>query len=167
MKLHFLSFFLLTLVLTACTSKELTTTLTPARDLTGTWSGTAKFQENVPGAECLFEGTFALTLQQQQNNVRGNFVFTETAFEQTNLPTDSPIPPIGCSGPVDGTTRDQVTGTISSSALTLQRQQTKQFSGSFTTDQLALTIHECLVQFGDECTVEDNKWNIILTRNEP
>lgn len=129
-------------------SEIIDSTITPARDLSGQWSGTAQFQEDVEGAECYFAGNFELTLQQQNDQIQGYFIFTETSFRQVKKPSNSPIPPIGCSGPVDDITQNRLIGTVSSSSLNFE-----EFSGSFTTDLLTLTPKTCIVQFGEECEI--------------
>lgn len=168
-KLVTLLFFVSLLFISSCTSQnkmtsqpELATTITPARDVTGSWTGSTSFQENVEGAECFFQGTFILSLQQQGNSVSGQFVFTETAFQETKIPTTSPIPPIGCSGPVDKTTRGSVQGTVSSSAIDLSIGAEKIFTGSFTTDLMKLKLATCLVQRDQKCTVDDTKGTVTL-----
>lgn len=144
--------------------QELGGGLTPAGDLTGKWSGTASFQENVEGAECLFGGTFVLTLNQQGNSVSGGFVFTQTSLEQTRVSTGSLIPPIGCAGPAGGITRGAVSGTVSGSAIELSSGRGKLFSGSFTSDLMELRLDRCLVQ-EEGCTLADSaKWKIALMR---
>ena len=171
-KLFAILFLISLLFISSCTSQnktatspKLTTTITPARDVTGRWTGSASFQENVEGAECLFQGTFVLNLQQQGNSVQGNFVFTETAFHETKVPTTSLIPQIGCSGPVDKTTRGSVQGTVSSSAIDLSIGAEKVFAGSFTTDLMKLTLTACLVQNDQECTVDDTLGTLTLMRS--
>lgn len=134
--------------------------------MTGSWTGPASFQENVEGSKCFFQGTFVLTLQQQGNAVQGNVVFTETAFQETKIPTASLIPPIGCSGPVDKTTRGSVRGTVSSSAIDLSIGSKKVFAGSFTTDLMKLRLVTCLVQQDQECAVGDAKGTITLMRSK-
>ena len=150
-------------LLTGCYSQEYSSELSSARDITGRWSGSASFQENVPGADCLFKGTFELDLQQQENNVEGQFRFTETGFEQKRQQSSNPIPPIGCSSPIDKVTTGQVEGTISSSGLTLNENGEKLFSGSFTSDILSLSLTNCLVQ-DEECSLAANTWTIQLIR---
>lgn len=137
--------------------------LSPARDLTGDWSGTASFREDVEGAQCLFTGVFYLRLQQEGNDVGGDFSFTETSVRQTRLPTDSGVPAVGCSHPDSGVTSGQVYGSVSSSAIYLGVGGRPQFSGSFTTDLMSLRLEKCLVQ--DACTVANPaQWTITLTR---
>ena len=146
-------------------STNLNTTISPARDLTGTWVGPASFQENVEGAQCTITGTFTMTLQQDGNNVNGDFVLSAISIHQKSLPSDSPVPPIGCSGPVDKELPGHVGGTVSSSAITLNMGGQRQFSGSFTSDIMSLKLERCLVN-DEPCTLDNSaKWKISLTRN--
>ncbi|NYZ78471.1 hypothetical protein H0N96_03655 [Candidatus Micrarchaeota archaeon] len=148
----------------ASPSEQPSNHLSPARDLTGRWTGSASFQENVEGAECLFGGDFILTLQQDGNSVYGDFEFTETSLKQTRVQTESSIPSIGCYHPVEGVTSGQFSGSVSSSAVELNVGGRRQFSGSFTTDLMSLKLETCLVQDAP-CTVADAaKWKISLTR---
>jgi len=141
-------------------------TISPARDLSGAWKGTASFQENVEGAQCTTTGTFTLNLQQEGNDVNGDFVLSHISINQKRLPGNYEVPPIGCSGPVNNELGGQVDGTVSSSSITLNSGGYRQFSGSFTTDIMSLKLEKCLVN-DEPCTVDNNaKWKISLTRQD-
>jgi len=143
---------------------ELNTTISPAKDLTGTWKGTASFQENVEGAQCNITGNFRLVLQQNGNNLQGDFVFSHISINSKKLPGNYVVPPIGCSGPVGNTLSGQVDGTVSSSSLKLNMGGSKQFSGSFTGDIMSLKLERCLVN-DEPCTLSNGaQWKITLTR---
>jgi hypothetical protein len=137
----------------------------PARDLTGTWSGPSSFQENVEGAQCTIRGTFTFHFQQTDNAVVGDYVFNIASISQKRLPSNSDVPPVGCSGPVDNQLSGQVTGTVSSSAVTLDNiEGQRQFLGSYITDSMGLKLTRCLVN-DEPCTLSNsNMWNITLTR---
>jgi len=70
---------------------ELTSTITPARDLSGKWIGLFESQENTPDVDCLYTSTFELQLQQKGNNLQGSMIFTNIDVEQ-NYKSSIPIP---------------------------------------------------------------------------
>lgn len=57
-------------------NKDITTAITPARDLTGEWeslSSSATWRDNVVNWACSYEGYFYLSLKQNGNNLAGTF----------------------------------------------------------------------------------------------
>lgn len=160
--------FAFAVLLTGCCgvipeNNTLNTTITPAKDLSGTWSGPASFQETVDGARCTITGTFTLNLQQNGNDVSGDFDLSRISIHQQTLPSSSSVPGF-CAGPVNNELPGSVTGTVSSSSISLDQSGQPQFSGSFTTDIMSLTLKKCLVN-DEPCTVSNGaQWKISLTR---
>ena len=114
---------------------KLNTTISPARDLTGSWSGLVVFQDNAANPNCKYEGKFDLTLQQSENTVQGAYLITVTKSEKllkTSLPCLQ-------TGPLQQTT---VTGTLSAGLIKLI-DGFNNFNGSFTTDQIFLEFLSC------------------------
>jgi len=140
---------------------ELTSTITPARDLSGKWIGLFESQENTPDVDCLYTSTFELQLQQKGNNLQGSMIFTNIDVEQ-NYKSSIPIP---CGVPIERSSSDPITGTVSSSALSIFRGGTKVMSGSFTTDNMMLVVDRCVMQPYSKCTVaNDGRATVILSR---
>ena len=141
---------------------ELTSTITPARDLSGKWIGLFESQENTPDVDCLYTSTFELQLQQKGNNLQGSMIFTNIDVEQ-NYKSSIPIP---CGVPVDRSSSDPLTGTVSSSALSILRGGTKVMSGSFTTDNMMLVVDRCVMQPYSKCIVANGgRATVILSRS--
>lgn len=139
-------------------------TISPAGDLTGTWRGTASFREDVEGAQCTTTGSFTLNLQQDGNDLAGDYVFSGISISQKRIAGNYDVPPVGCAGPADNELSGQVSGTASSSSLTLDSGGLRQFSGSFTSDIMSLSLTRCLVN-DEPCTVASgSQWKITLTR---
>lgn len=161
-------------------------TLSPARDLTGRWVGTASFVEDniftgVSEGEvlCLWNGTFTLDLFQSGGTIIGYynkgaaknwsyFTFKVTGFEKKIISQNGTVPPAGCYVPSGGVVDFGVDrGTVSSTAIYLDANGKQTFSGAFTTDQMSLSLTNCLFQAGDSCTVVDKaKWKITLARQQ-
>jgi len=140
---------------------ELTSTITPARDLSGEWVGLFESQENTPDVDCLYTSTFELRLQQNGNSLEGRMIFTDIDVEQ-DYKSSIPIP---CGVPIDRSSSDPITGTVSSSALNIFRGGTKVMSGSFTTDNMMLVVDRCVMQPYGKCTVaNDGQATVILSR---
>jgi hypothetical protein len=106
------------------------TTLTPARDVTGQWSGAPVFTDRAN--ECKYDGTMTLTLQQNGDVVTGYFDLTVTSSEG-----NPSCVMIGSSF------RYLVEGTISSTQITLVIADTDRLLGSFTTDLMTLRWEQC------------------------
>lgn len=140
---------------------ELTSTITPARDLSGDWVGIFSSQENTPDVDCLYTGTFELQLQQSGNNLEGRMVFTNIDVEQ-DYKSSIPIP---CGVPIGRSSSDPITGTVSSSAFSISRGGKKVMSGSFTTDNMMLVVDRCVMQPYSKCTVANGgKATVTLSR---
>jgi len=119
------------LLLSGCiTPDNQRTSLTPARDLTGTWTGTPVFTDR--GNECAYEGTMELNLQQNQNHLAGSFNLTVT-----KTTGDPPCVRVGSSF------HYLVDGTVSSSQIHLIIADTDYLNGSFTTDLMTLRWQQC------------------------
>ncbi|HII38399.1 TPA: hypothetical protein HA318_00140 [Candidatus Micrarchaeota archaeon] len=159
-------------------------TINPARDLTGKWTGTASFEEDniftrAAAGEvlCSWAGTFTLNLVQNGNDITGylnkgssatwsDYSLQVTSHSQTVLSAPGEVPPAGCpviqGGIMDG---GLDSGTISSTAILLNAHGRQVFSGSFTTDQLTLSINQCLFHSSNTCTPKNpTKHKITLTR---
>ena len=105
--------------------------LTPARNLVGTWQGTAQYifhQTDI--SYCLIKFDVVLTIASQTgNNIAGNVVVTWQSAEQHGNFACAQVPQ----------TNDPVNGTISSSSITNLNAGTQgNFTGSFTTDTITL-----------------------------
>lgn len=104
--------------------------LTPARNLVGTWRGTAKYKFNqTPQSYCYVFFDVALKIDSQANNrIDGSVDVAWLRSEQHgNFP---------CAQVPDRT--DGVTGTVSGSRLKFGGGQQGEFDGSFTTDTVTL-----------------------------
>jgi len=161
-------------------------TLSPARDLTGRWVGTATFTEDniyagVASGEvlCSWTGTFTFDLIQEGNTIVGYynkgvaknwsyFTFKVTGFEKKIISQNGTVPPAGCYVPSGGIVDFGIdSGIVSSTAIYLDANGKQAFSGAFTTDQMSLSLTNCLLQAGDSCTVVDKaKWKITLVRQQ-
>ncbi len=137
--------------------EKITSTITPARDLTGKWSGSFKTREDTTDVECLYTGTMLLTLQQRGNALTGTFRLDDIDVQTKNKETDSTIPPIPCGVPVYPTYIEApVTGQVSSSAIEIYGGGLTQWSGSFTTDLMTLYFKQCVVGPGG-CILADKQ----------
>ena len=170
--------------ITATPTPTLDATISPARDLTGKWVGSAAFTEDniYAGAAsgevlCAWSGTFTLDLVQRGNDVIGylnkgtaavwsSFDFKITGHTQTIRSQTGSVPPAGCWVPQNSVWSAGIDeGTISSSSIRLSTGGIPTFSGSFTSDQMSLSLVNCLLKAGDSCTVVDGeKWKITLVR---
>ncbi|MBW3014746.1 hypothetical protein KY335_05930, partial [Candidatus Woesearchaeota archaeon] len=123
-----------------------TTTITPARDLTGTWEGSVEFTNNCPNPACRYIGrmvppSLIMNLQQTGNTVAGNVIIDFANFEIEEL-----VPGMNC-----GTFQQMVDnrvripsviagGTVSSSKFTFTDVGGNFWELMFTTDLLQGTI---------------------------
>ena len=110
--------------------KELTTTISPARDLTGIWEGPAQWRNNVGNPACSYEGRLRLNFQQNGNNLAGTMQATITKNNQ--LIADVPCSQPGTFPPAAGV------GTVSSSSFKFI-----EYSGTFTSDLMQGTFESC------------------------
>lgn len=121
--------------------KELTTTITPARDLTGEWEGlpgSAKWHDNVANWACSYEGYIHLSLRQNGNALAGTFQATITKVIPNSWNTGKvPCSSLGAQSPAP------LTGTVSSSSFKFKMYTIVDSTGSFTTDTLQGTFESC------------------------
>lgn len=116
------------------TKEKLTTTLSPARDLTGEWEGGAVWTNNVINPACSYEGTFYLSINQDGNNIDGTFI-------STIIKTNQLIEDVPCSLP--GTRSSfPLEGTLSSSTFEFTVTNII-FLGTFTSDLMKGTLESC------------------------
>ncbi|MCK4670225.1 MAG: hypothetical protein KAT43_03400 [Nanoarchaeota archaeon] len=102
---------------------RMTSTIAPARDLTGTWKGSITFTNNCANPACRYIGkvnppSIIMNLQQNGNNVAGNVILDFANFEIEEL-----VEGMGCdtfAQMVDQGARipSPVAGTVSSSKFT-------------------------------------------------
>lgn len=102
--------------------QRLTTTITPARDLTGQWTGSFTFTNNCPNPACRYQGrlvppSLALNLVQNGNQVAGAITVDFNQFAVEEL-VGMPCPTFREAGGVQQT--QLVGGTVSSSRFTFQ-----------------------------------------------
>ena len=106
-----------------------TSTITPARDLTGQWNGIVSFTERSP--KCSYQGDMILNLRQQGDNINGNFNIVVTKAEGNDCVR------------IGSQFGYLVSGTVSSSAISLLVADTDVLLGSFTTDIMTLRWESC------------------------
>ena len=138
---------------------ELTTKITPAKDVTGRWSGNAFFKDNVANPQCSYEGVFNLDLQQNGNNLVGTYQMTikkSTQLLDTGLPCVQPGQfPMA-----------QITGSVSTSRIEFT-DNFADFTGSFTSDLMSLDFESCPNQeCADGSAGVGTKGNAKLTRQQ-
>lgn len=114
-----------TVVLSTCS------TLSPARDLSGTWAGTATFTNNCANAACLYGGSVTLTLTQIGNAIAG--VVSLDLDEVQTLIEGQGCRTLQGSGPI-------INGTVSSSRFTFTDSGGNSWSLNFTTDLIQGTV---------------------------
>lgn len=105
--------------------------LSSAREITGTWNGKASFTDRA--LDCSYQGDMVLNLNQNGNNVNGNFVLTVTQASQGDncLRVGTVFPAFF------------VAGTIESSSIDMLIANTDDLVGSFTADTMALRSTKC------------------------
>ncbi len=114
--------------------KGLSTAITPARDLTGTWQGRATWHDNVANPACSYEGMFSLALTQNNNQLEGTFQTTITKAD--NLLQSVPCSQLGAYP------ESALAGTASSATAQFSV-GTIDFSATFTTDLMEGTFESC------------------------
>ncbi len=122
--------------------QQLTTTITPARDLTGQWSGSFTFTNNCPNPACRYTGrlvppSLALNLVQNGNQVGGALTVDFNQFETEEL-VGMPCPTFREAGGVQQT--QIFGGTVSSSRFTFQDVGGNTWNLMLTTDLLKGTV---------------------------
>jgi len=127
------------LILSGCTGqydtstskdKKLTTTITPARDLTGTWEGIARWSDTY-SPECRYEMEYKLTLTQKENTLDGTFGPSEAATTSGKVIEGSEET---CLTPFQAAIIDPfIHGTVSGAEFTIDAQSAT-LTGTFTTD---------------------------------
>ena len=103
-------------------------TLSPAGDVTGTWSGPAVLQDK-DGPGCGYAGPTTLTLSQTGNDVQGTLLIDPLSV--TNQPSSQLC---DMASHIEG----PVYGTVSSSGISLRDDFGDTFTGSYTTDTMKL-----------------------------
>ncbi len=114
--------------------EKLTTTISPARDLTGTWQGPAQWTNNVNNPACQYEGTLTIRFRQKGNVLVGDYSARITKTEQ--LISSVPCSPEGEQGTFP------LTGKVSSSEFEFAV-ATILFSGTFTSDLMKGKLESC------------------------
>lgn len=117
--------------------EELTTQLSPARDLAGRWQGTARWTNNVANPGCAYEGVLLIVFRQEGNRLAGEY--TTTITKSTQLLKSVPCSPEGTQGTYP------LTGLVSSSAVQFDVTNIH-YTGTFTSDLLQGTLESCLNQ---------------------
>ena len=113
---------------------KLSTALTPARDLTGVWEGSTKWQNNVGNPACSYEGTIRFNLKQSGNQLTGTWQTTITKANQL-------LKSVPCSG-VGENPLAELSGTVSG-ALSDFSSSVIDFSASFTGQLFKGTFESC------------------------
>ncbi len=122
--------------------QQLTTTITPARDLTGQWQGSFTFTNNCPNPACRYKGrlvppSVALNLVQNGDQVAGAITVDFNQFEIDEL-VGMPCPTFREAGGVQQT--QIFGGTVSSSRFTFQDVGGNTWDLMLTTDLLKGTV---------------------------
>lgn len=121
---------LMVLLILSAVPNTVDATLSPARDVTGTWSGSLTMQDTGPPG-CSYGGTATLTLVMNGNDVTGSLT------ESVQV-TNQPDPNTPCD--TTGTPTFSVNGTVSSSSITMTDSEGDTLTGSFTTDLMTLNV---------------------------
>ncbi len=111
--------------------QDQTTTISAARPLAGTWTGTVTFTDR-PTQTCLYQGPLTLHLTQNGDQLDGSF--TATVTSTNNNPA--------CVR-VGSTFTYDLQGTVSSSAVHLTVADTDALTGAYTTNILTLRWQRC------------------------
>ena len=130
--------------------RELTTAITPARDLTGDWeglSGSAKWRNNVGNPACSYEGFFGFSFEQDGNTLTGTF----TSIITNIIPAEWNQGEVPC-GATGAQPSFPLTGTVSSSRAEFTVADIIKFSSSFTTDLMQGTFESCSNQICSDGT---------------
>lgn len=116
-------------------NNALTTTITPARDLTGTWGGSFSMKDTTSDG-CSFSGTWEATLTQDGNDLSGSFSIIQAS---------SPDYPANDFCTLAPGTFNFGGGTVSSSSFQFDSSDYGGFhvKGYFTTDLMHGTFNEC------------------------
>lgn len=111
-------------------------TITPARDISGIWTGTTSFESNEARPSCIYKGTIILDLKQMGNVLTGTYEINSPSGVTT---TAGKSRGIECRS---GRLGAFVQGKVSSSRIDFTG-ITIVFSGSFTTDLMTLNFESC------------------------
>lgn len=122
--------------------QQLTTTISPARDLTGQWQGSFTFTNNCPNPACQYTGrlvppSIALNLVRTGNQVVGTLTIDFNQFKIEEL-AGMPCPTFREAGGVQQT--QIFGGTVSSSRFTFQDVGGNSWDLMLTTDLLRGTV---------------------------
>ena len=114
--------------------QELYSQLSPARDLTGIWEGSAQWQNNVKNPACSYEGIIRFDLEVDEGQLTGNWQTTITKSNQL-------LETVPCSLPGENPPA-QLSGGISSSEVKFSS-GTIDFEAMFTLDLFKGTFESC------------------------
>lgn len=121
----------------------LTSTISPARDLTGNWQGSMTFTNNCPNPACRYKGRMvppSITMNLQQN---GNVVIGAATMDTRNFTVEELVPGMQCAtflAALGVATSNINNGVISSSRFTFTDDGGNFWSLNLTTDLLQGTI---------------------------
>ncbi len=118
----------------AAENKALDKVISPARDLTGVWEGTATWKNNVRNPACSYEATINFNFAQKNNQLDGTWYTTITKVNQLLQSV-----PCGSTGRNPEAT---LQGTVSSSTAKFSSGPID-FSATFTTDLMEGTFESC------------------------
>ena len=116
------------------TKKDLTSSITPARDLSGVWEGSGTWHDNVANPACSYEGVIRFNFVQTGNQLAGTFQTTITKADQ--LLQSVPCSTTGQNQPV------QLAGAVSSTRAQFTA-WVIDFDATFTTDLMDGTFESC------------------------
>ncbi|MBI2650669.1 hypothetical protein HYX04_05165 [Candidatus Woesearchaeota archaeon] len=142
MKKIFIGFALASIIIliASCTAQQvsenkvLDTAISPARDLTGVWEGTATWKNNVLNPACSYEGAINFNFAQKNNELEGTWHTTITKINHI-------LKDIPCGS--EGRNPEAILkGTISSSTAKFSSGPID-FSATFTTDLMEGAFESC------------------------
>ena len=120
---------------------QISTVISPARDLTGEWEGlpgSAKWHDNVLNWACSYEGYLHLSLKQNGNALIGTFRATITKV----IPNTWNTGKVPCSKP-GAQPSAQLTGTVSSSEYKFTVANLIDFTGIYTSNTIDGSFESC------------------------
>ncbi len=127
--------------------------LSPARDLTGSWSGTSRHTDNTKVPSYTAIGKVTMTIQQTGNKFTGTYNFRDLVVTSDIEELNSRL----AEGDIVG-----ITGTISGTRIEFTDSYEPgwiRYSGSFTTDMLKINY--------ESCSLSEICYNSISAKNTP